>query len=280
MRKQDHTIVAPHTNDVTTTLTLLDIPQSISLLDVASNLQPSWAQKPLSERQSILTKFLDLLQTPSESEAAAKELSTLIGRPLQHSFNELKGFDGRGRWLIKSSAQALAPQFPDSETDGLQFKVKRHPIGTMLIISAWNYPYLVTINSLLPSLLAGNAVLIKHAPQTFPIAWRLVRLLEAAGVPKGLVGVLQAGHDVVGEIMKDSRIGGVVFTGSTRGGAQVEKNLGGLFKPLGLELGGKDPAYVREDADIKNAAANVVDGAMYNSGQSCCAVERVYVHEK
>ncbi|KAJ3098666.1 hypothetical protein HDU96_010989, partial [Phlyctochytrium bullatum] len=200
--------------------------------------------------------------------------------PLAHCRNELNGFKSRATWLLTHAPHALAPtHLPASDTPGFSLRITREPVGVVLLIAAWNYPYLIAVNGLVPALVAGNAVLIKHAPQTFLVGERLARAAERAGVMEGVVQAVCAEHEVVGRVMGREEVGHVQFTGSVRGGREVGKVVAERFISLGLELGGKDPAYVRGDVDPRWAASNVLDGAFYNAGQSCCAVERVYVHE-
>ncbi|KAI8844956.1 aldehyde dehydrogenase [Chytridium lagenaria] len=208
-----------------------------------------WRKVPLEKRIEVVRKLVEkFLEMKDE---AAEELANLIGRPLKH----------------------YVPAVPAQK--GYRRFIRREPHGVVLLIAAWNYPYLITVNGLLPALLGGNTVILKQAPQTYPCADRIVEAAKRAGVPEGVVQALCAGHDVLGEVMKDRRVGHVHFTGSVRGGREVGKVLSERFIAWR-----KNPAYVREDADPAHAAENLIDGAMYNSGQSCCAIERIYVHEK
>ena len=158
----------------------------------------------------------------------------------------------------------------------------REPLGVVFIIAAWNFPYLVSVNGVVPAILAGNSVILKQAPQTFLCADRFQAAFDKAGLPKGVFQALHIDHDTAQPLLQSPLVNYVHFTGSVRGGAAVQKLVSASstsFAGVGLELGGKDPAYVRADADPVFTAEQLVDGAMYNSGQSCCAVERIYVHE-
>ncbi|HDO51355.1 MAG TPA: aldehyde dehydrogenase family protein, partial [Rhizobiales bacterium] len=157
--------------------------------------------------------------------------------------------------------------------------IAREPLGIVFTIARWNYPFLTAVNSIIPALMAGNAVLLKHARQTLLVGERFAQGFEAAGLPEGLFHNLILSHGQTGELISGGHVDMVCFTGSVPGGAAMEKAATGQFIPIGLELGGKDPAYVRADAALGNAVENLVDGAFFNSGQSCCGVERIYVHE-
>ena len=163
--------------------------------------------------------------------------------------------------------------------DGFSKFIRRDPVGTVLIVAPWNYPYLTAINSLIPALMSGNTVIMKHASQTLLCAERFSEACAAAGFPDGVFQHIHASHNAVEKIIGDARINFVVFTGSVQGGAAMERAAVGRFIGVGTELGGKDPSYVRADCDLAMAIAENVDGAFFNSGQSCCAIERIYVHD-
>jgi acyl-CoA reductase-like NAD-dependent aldehyde dehydrogenase len=164
-------------------------------------------------------------------------------------------------------------------TDGFTKFIRREPVGTVLIVAPWNYPYLTAINSLVPALLAGNTIIMKHASQTLLCAERFSQACEAVGFPPGVFQHIHASHSHVEKMISDSRINFVVFTGSVNGGAAMERAAAGRFIGVGTELGGKDPSYVRADTNVELAIAENVDGAFFNSGQSCCGIERIYVHQ-
>ncbi|KAJ3211501.1 hypothetical protein HDU67_004488 [Dinochytrium kinnereticum] len=273
-----HHIHPPH--DPTTTIatrTLSTLEEAQPVLAAASTAFEGWRATPLERRielcRGLVERFL------AGREEVARELAALIGRPLKHCHNELNGFEERATHLLSIATQSLADT-PLPPKPGFTRFIRREPHGPILIISAWNYPYLITVNGVLPALLAGNTVILKQAPQTLLCAERIVKAGTEAGLPEGVLQFLHADHGVFEGVIGDRRIRFVQFTGSGRGGREVGKVLAGRCVGLGLELGGKDPTYVREDADPTHAAENLIDGAMYNSGQSCCAVERIYVHEK
>lgn len=251
--------------------------QALMAIENAKVAQKSWKKTTVTQRQELVTKFVDSLV--ADKEEISKELALLIGRPFKQNKNEVNGFETRARHLIKTSLNALRDIEIEDSPDFKKF-MTREPLGVVLIIAAWNYPYLVSVNGVIPAILAGNAVILKQAPQTFPVADRFLKHFEKAGLPKHVFQVLQADLKEVAEVIKSPDVNYIHFTGSFRGGSQVRKLASDRFCGEGFELGGNDPAYVREDCDVLNAAENLVDGAMYNSGQSCCGIERIYVHEK
>jgi acyl-CoA reductase-like NAD-dependent aldehyde dehydrogenase len=181
--------------------------------------------------------------------------------------------------MVGIAHESLRAMVPDDERPGFRRVVKREPLGVVLVIAPWNYPYLTAINTILPALVAGNAVLLKHAAQTILVGERFQAAMDRAGVPLGLFRNLVLSHEQTARILGAGRVDPCNFTGSVSGGRAIERAAAGTFTSLGLELGGKDPAYVRADADLAHAVENIVDGAFFNSGQCCCGIERVYVHE-
>ncbi|KAJ3290758.1 hypothetical protein HDU79_002972 [Rhizoclosmatium sp. JEL0117] len=269
-------IVSPCTGTVVATHTLIGEQEALTRVAKAKEAAATWRRTPLEERVRVVAKFVDAFVTDGEN--VATELATLIGRPIQHCRNEVRGFEERARYLLSIAKESLADKHLPAKEGFTRF-IRRDPLGVVLIISAWNYPYLVSVNGVVPALLAGNTVLLKQAPQTLPCADRFSKAFENSGIPPGVFQVLPMDHTVAAAVLKDPRVDHAHFTGSVRGGREVSKTVADKFMGLGLELGGKDPAYVRADADPLHAAENLVDGAMYNSGQSCCGIERIYVHE-
>jgi acyl-CoA reductase-like NAD-dependent aldehyde dehydrogenase len=204
------------------------------------------------------------------------ELALQMGRPIRYG-GEMGSFVERATALIALADESLKPYVPPSKP-GFARMIKRAPAGVVLVVAPWNYPYLTALNSVLPALLSGNAVLLKHAAQTLLVGDRFQRAMDQAGLPKGLFQTVSLNHEGTTRLIASRGVDHVNFTGSVAGGQAIERAAAGTFTTLGLELGGKDPAYVRADADFDYAVANVVDGAYYNSGQCCCGVERVYVH--
>jgi acyl-CoA reductase-like NAD-dependent aldehyde dehydrogenase len=207
----------------------------------------------------------------------APELAWQMGRPVKFGGSELRGFEERARYMISIAESALAPVQPDPK-DGFRRYVRRDPLGIVLIVAPWNYPYLTAVNSVVPALIAGNAVLLKHATQTLLVGDRFQAAMDHAGMPKGLFQNIVLSHEDTLKLIGSGQVDQVCFTGSVASGRAIEQAAAGTFAGVGLELGGKDPAYVRSDADLAHAIENLVDGSYFNSGQSCCGIERIYVH--
>ncbi len=237
--------------------------------------QSHWRHVPVAERAAICGRFVDAFVARTGEIAA--ELSWQMGRPLSHAPGELRGFEERARHMIATAAAALA-DIEVGDKPGFTRFIRREPLGVVLVIAPWNYPYLTSVNSVVPALMAGNAVVLKHSAQTPLCAERYAEAFAAAELPEGLFQVLHLSHAGVERAIADANTNFVAFTGSVGGGHAVQRAAAERFIATGLELGGKDPAYVRSDADLEHAIENLVDGAFFNAGQSCCAVERIYVH--
>lgn len=242
----------------------------------ANMAQKAWAALPLAKRKLVCVSAIDILM--SHKKVLADELCWMMGRPIRYCEGELNGLDERAQYLLQVCEQALSPLMV-AEKAGFTRYIKREPLGTVFIIAPWNYPYLTAINSLIPALLAGNSVIIKHSAQTPLCAERLVGAFDEAGIPKGVIQYLHTSHENTLACIAQEPIHHVAFTGSVLGGQNVEQAAAGRFMYVGLELGGNDPAYVRPDTDIEKVAEMLADGAFFNAGQSCCAIERIYVHE-
>ncbi len=240
--------------------------------------QKAWADVKLADRQKIILKAVDFML--SKAPEIATELTWQMGRPVSQSPGEInRGFAERARYMTEISTQALADIVPEKK-DGFTRHIRKTPVGVVAIIAPWNYPYLTSVNGIVPALLAGNAVVLKASHQTPLTADRYAAAFKAAGLPDGVFQFLDLTHGDTEKLIADARINFVNFTGSVSGGHAVQKAVSGKFIGTGLELGGKDPAYVRADANLAHAVENLVDGAFFNSGQSCCGIERIYVHEK
>jgi len=252
-------------------------PQQIeSCLAGAEAAQRKWGLVPVSERAAVCRRMLAWLL--ERAEEIGEELTWQMGRPIAYSPNEIRrGFQERVNYMAGIAERELADILIEPMENFRRF-IRREPVGVVLVLAPWNYPWLASVNAVVPAILAGNSVILKIAPQTPLVAERYAEAFEAAGLPDGVFQFLHIDHDQVSEVIKDSRIGFVAFTGSVAGGHAVNRAAGERFIATGLELGGKDPAYVRPDAPMQATIENLVDGAMFNSGQSCCAVERVYVH--
>jgi len=208
----------------------------------------------------------------------APELSWQMGRPVRFTPLEITGgFAERAHYMIAIAEEALA-DIEVAPKPGFQRLIRREPLGVVLTLAPWNYPYLTSVNSVVPALMAGNSVILKHSAQTLLCAERYAEAFAAAGLPRGVFQILHLTHEDVARVISDDRVDFVAFTGSVEGGHAVQQAASQRFIGTGLELGGKDPAYVRADADLYFAVENIVDGAFFNSGQSCCGIERVYVH--
>jgi acyl-CoA reductase-like NAD-dependent aldehyde dehydrogenase len=238
--------------------------------------QAAWKRVPVAERAAVCKRMLDwLLERAGE---IGEELTWQIGRPIAYSPNEIRrGFQERVNYMAGIAERELTDVELEPKENFRRF-IRREPVGVVLVLAPWNYPWLASVNAVVPAILAGNGVILKIAPQTPLVAERYAEAFKAAGLPEGVFQFLHIDHDQVADVIKDSRVGFVAFTGSVAGGHAVQRAAGERFIATGLELGGKDPAYVRPDAPMLATIENLVDGAMFNSGQSCCAVERVYVH--
>jgi len=246
-------------------------------LNISKKVFHDWKTKSIEERKIILTKFVDcFLENNKEIE---EELCRQMGRPISQCGGEMNGFEERARYMIEKSEQALG-RIISKKNDEFDNFITKDPLGTIFIIAPWNYPYNTSVNSVVPSLLAGNTVILKHSSQTPLCAEQLFKAAKLSGLPTGVFQFLHLDHQSTSKIISDSRIDHVLFTGSVSGGKQVKKAIGERFINAGLELGGKDPAYVRKDCNLQHAIENIADGSFYNSGQSCCGIERIYVDKE
>jgi acyl-CoA reductase-like NAD-dependent aldehyde dehydrogenase len=246
-------------------------------LDAARRAQASWKRTAVADRARILSAFCDRFEAAGAD--IARELTWQMGRPIRYSPNEVRGTLERARHMIAIAADSLADVDPGPRPGFRRF-VRREPLGVVFTIAAWNYPYLIAVNSVVPALMAGNAVVLKHSAQTPLCAERFESCLREAGLPDGLFRALHLSHQHTTRLIADPRVDFVAFTGSVDGGHAVQRAAASRFIATGLELGGCDPAYVREDADLAHAIENLVDGAFFNSGQSCCGIQRIYVHRR
>lgn len=272
-----HTIYSPIDGSVVAERELADDAHVEHVLARASAAQRVWRSTPLNQRIALCERMVQWLETNVAD--IAHEITLQMGRPIRYTPNEiLRGAQERARHMMSIAPDNLG-DIAVPQMDSFTKFIRREPIGTVLIVAPWNYPYLTAINSLIPALLAGNTVIMKHASQTLLCAERFSQACEAAGFPDGVFQHIHASHSHVEKMIGDSRINFVVFTGSVNGGAAMERAAVGRFIGVGTELGGKDPSYVRADANLELAIAENVDGAFFNSGQSCCGIERIYVHQ-
>ncbi|WP_166267993.1 aldehyde dehydrogenase family protein [Marinobacter caseinilyticus] len=252
------------------TLSLAAAREAVSRAKIA---QRDWAQRPLTERIRKVRSAIE--QLGDMNPEVVETLAWQMGRPVRYG-GEFGGVDERANYMADIADAALAPiTIEDSE----HFKryIKREPHGTVLIVAPWNYPYMTAINTVVPALIAGNAVFLKHASQTPLVGEHLAVAFHAAGIPEAVFQNVFLSHDTTAELIAGKAFGYINFTGSVAGGKAIETAAAGTFTGLGLELGGKDPGYVMEDADLDAAVDTLIDGAMFNAGQCCCGIERIYV---
>jgi len=245
-------------------------------LAAARSAQREWRRLSIAERSGFVLKFLDAMLAMNQE--VVPELAQQMGRPVRYG-GEFRGFEERVRYMVGIAEESLGPSVPNDDRPGFRRMIKREPLGVVFVVAPWNYPYMTAVNTVAPALIAGNAVILKHAAQTILVGERFQKAMDKAGLPKGVFQNLVLTHDQTSRILADGRVDHTNFTGSVAGGRAIEKAAAGTFMTLGLELGGKDPAYVRADANLSHAVENLVDGAFYYSGQCCCGIERIYVHE-
>lgn len=246
----------------------------------AREAQKSWSNVPLKERVAIGYRFMEEFQKISGE--ITQELTLQMGRPISQAPGEIRGLLERADYMLSIAESQLADlSLQDTDKPGFRRYIKRVPLGVVLVIAPWNFPYLVSVNSVLPAIIAGNAVLLKPSPQTPLTGERFALALTRAGIPKNIIQVVHLPPELTTYAVQHPLVDFVSFTGSVLGGRSVAVSAATAtgFTGVALELGGKDPAYVRSDADISYTVAELVDGAYFNSGQSCCAVERIYVYE-
>ena len=241
----------------------------------ARKAQKAWAKRPLDERIALVLKGVVRLNEMGED--VVTELAWQMGRPVKYG-GEFKGFNERSNYMASIANEALAPLMIEDSAAFRRF-IAREPHGVVFVIAPWNYPYMTAINSVAPALIAGNAVILKHASQTLLTGERLARAFHEAGVPEEVFANVFLDHDTSSRLIADKQFDFINFTGSVAGGQAIERAAAGTFTGIGLELGGKDPGYVMADADLDKAVDTLMDGATFNSGQCCCGIERIYVHE-
>lgn len=244
-------------------------------LSAARDAQRDWRRLDIARRARFCSAFVDAMLAMKDE--IVPELAWQMGRPIRYGAGELRGFEERARHMIGIAESALAPLRPEPKVKFERW-IAHEPLGVVMVVAPWNYPYLTAVNTVVPALMAGNAVILKHAAQTLLVGERFQKAADDAGLPAGLFQNLALNHVQTARIVAGRGVDQVNFTGSVAGGKAMEAAASGTFIGLGLELGGKDPAYVRGDADLAQAVENLVDGAFFNSGQSCCGIERIYVH--
>lgn len=244
-------------------------------LERAARAQRAWRNVPVAERAAVCDRMV--AWCVERADDLGRELTLQMGRAIAHSPFELrKGFRERATYMSGIAADALADIEVEKSATAHRF-IRREPLGVVLVVAPWNYPWLTSVNAVVPAILAGNSVILKMAQQTPLVAERYAEAFAAAGLPEGVFQFLHMDHDQVARAIADERVAFVAFTGSVSGGHAIQRAAAERFIGAGLELGGKDAAYVRADAPLETAVEGIVDGAFFNAGQSCCSVQRVYV---
>ena len=238
--------------------------------------QREWAARPLDDRIALVRA--GVAQLTAMQDRIARDLAGQMGRPIRFGAGEMGGVNVRTDYMAEIAAETLAPKVIE-DSDAFRRLIAREPLGVVFVIAPWNYPYLTAINTVVPALIAGNSVMLKHASQTLLAGEHLAKAFHAAGIPEDVFQNVVLDHATTESLIASRAFDFVNFTGSVNGGRTIERAAAGTFTPLGLELGGKDPGYVRADANLDAAVDTLMDGAMFNSGQCCCGIERIYVHE-
>jgi acyl-CoA reductase-like NAD-dependent aldehyde dehydrogenase len=246
-----------------------------AVVSKARKAQKDWARRPLEDRVQLVLKGVARLNEMVAE--VVPELAHMMGRPVRYG-GEFRGFNERSNYVASIAADALAPLVIE-ESGNFERRIEREAHGVVFVIAPWNYPYMTAINTVAPALMAGNTVIIKHAAQTLLVGERMVRAFVEAGVPEDVFINVFLDHQTTSALISEGLFNFVNFTGSVEGGRAIERAAAGTFTGLGLELGGKDPGYVMEDADLDAAVDTLMDGATFNSGQCCCGIERIYVNE-
>ncbi len=237
--------------------------------------QAAWAARPMEERIRLV--LAGVARVGEMTEEIVPELARMMGRPVRYG-GEFGGFNERAQYMAKIAGDALA-DIEVGEDATFRRYIRRIPWGVVYVVAPWNYPYMTAINTVAPALIAGNTVVLKHATQTLLVGERMARAFHEAGVPEDVFRNVFLSHEVSDALIREKAFDFINFTGSVGGGKAMEMAAAGTFTPVSTELGGKDPGYVMEDADLDAAVDVLMDGAMFNAGQCCCGIERIYVHE-
>ncbi len=276
-------LVSPVDGSIVAERELAGDAEMLTALETANAAFDAWKQTGIEQRAALCHKAIDIMRDSAAE--LAEEITRMMGRPVSQSPGELRGLEQRARYMIDIADQSLADLAIRDVTEavnnplGYSRYIRHEPLGPVLVLAPWNYPYLTAVNAVIPALMAGNTVILKHSMQTLLCAERFAQAFSEAGLPEGVFQFLHLDHQSTAKLIEHPAIHFVSFTGSVSGGKAVERAAAGLFKGVALELGGKDPAYVMPDADLDFSVDNLVDGAYFNSGQSCCGVERIYVHQ-
>ncbi len=269
------TCISPIDGSVYATRETLSRADADAAVARAKSAQAEWAKRPLSERIALVQAGVAAVGAMNDE--IVPEIAWQMGRPVRYG-GEFGGFNERASYMADIAQDALA-DLTVEDSDAFRRVIKRVPHGVVLVVAPWNYPYMTAINTVAPALIAGNAVLLKHASQTVLVGERMAQAFHAAGIPEDVFQNMFLDHQTTSDLIAAKSFGFVNFTGSVSGGKAMEAAAAGTFTGVGLELGGKDPGYVMDDANLDAAVDTLIDGAMFNSGQCCCGIERIYVHE-
>ena len=269
------TCISPIDGSVYATRETLTRDEADAAVARAKSAQTAWAARPLAERIALVKAGVAAVGAMNDE--IVPEIAWQMGRPIRYG-GEFGGFNERASHMADIAVDALAPMVVE-DSDAFRRVIKRVPHGVVLVVAPWNYPYMTAINTVAPALISGNTVVLKHASQTPLVGERMAAIFHAAGIPEDVFQNVFLDHQTTSDLIADRAFGFVNFTGSVSGGKAMEAAASGTFTGIGLELGGKDPGYVMEDANLDAAVDTLIDGAMFNSGQCCCGIERIYVHE-
>ncbi len=267
--------ISPIDGSVFATREALSKDEAFAAAKRARDAQAVWAARPLAERIELV--LAGVAAVGAMNDEIVPELAHMMGRPTRYG-GEFGGFNERASYMAEIAESSLA-DIEVGEDATFKRYIKRVPHGVVFVVAPWNYPYMTAINTVAPALIAGNTVVLKHATQTLLVGERMAKAFHSAGVPEDVFINVFLDHDTTNDLIAGNAFDFVNFTGSVGGGKAMEQAAAGTFTGVGLELGGKDPGYVMEDADLDAAVATLVDAAMFNSGQCCCGIERIYVHE-
>jgi len=277
MENNEFQIISPIDSSVYGTLAYTSAADVQSMLQRAEQALAGWQQQSIETRAAYCLKMVDAFV--SHSAKIAEELSWQMGRPIRYSPGEVAGFEERARYMVDIAERKLQDIQVD-EQSGFKRFIRREPLGIVFTMAPWNYPYLTAVNTIIPAIMAGNVVIMKPSSQTPLTGNRIMDAFNQAGLPEGVFQNAFLTHEQSSSLITSGKLNHVAFTGSVAGGKNIEAATAGHFLSVGLELGGNDPAYVRADAILSQAVESLVDGAYFNSGQSCCGIERIYVHDQ
>ena len=267
--------ISPIDGSVYASRETLDLDAARGVAKRARAAQKAWVALPISERIALVRA--GVAKIGETTERMAEELAHQMGRPIRYG-GEFGGFEERAEYMASIAEEALAPIIIE-DSDKFLRKIEREPHGVVFVVAPWNYPYMTAINTVAPALIAGNTVVLKHATQTLLVGERMAEAFHEAGIPEDVFQNVFLDHETTSRLISESAFNFINFTGSVGGGKAMEQAAAGTFTAVSTELGGKDPGYVMEDADLDAAVDTLIDGAMFNSGQCCCGIERIYVHE-